>query len=217
MIIEQFPVAPNTGMLTGIIKSYLYQEYSDDEDLQAFVNTFNELSQGYLDWFNTVPLAVYTSDNITDYLLDWIGAGIYGINRPVVSTSPSPFSLATGQYNSVSWNTTPWNGFNIDLNGGSSASATDDIYKRVMTWILYRGDGKQMSVQWLKRRVARFLYGENGDDIDVGLVSNIDIQIVGRNVTIRTPAIDSAYTLATLIYQNFLPLPFQLKFNVAVV
>ncbi len=216
MIIEQFPVSPSQGTLSTIIKSYLYQEYADDSDLQAFIDSYNGITQSYLDWFNNTSLAVYTLNTISGSLLDWIGQGIYNISRPVISTSPSPFSLATGQWNSISLNTTPWDGFNINLNGGSAVSASDDIYKRVMTWILYRGDGRQMTMQWLKRRVARFIYGANGSDIDVGLVSNINITMSGKNITIQLPLLASSESLQALMYQNILPLPFQLNFNIVV-
>ena len=40
-----------SGLLEQIIPMYLYQQYADDSDLQAFVSTFNTLAQGYLSWF----------------------------------------------------------------------------------------------------------------------------------------------------------------------
>jgi len=47
------PTAPTT--LTKVIPSYLYQEYSDDDDLQAFVMAYNGLAQQYVTWFATSP------------------------------------------------------------------------------------------------------------------------------------------------------------------
>jgi hypothetical protein len=66
--IESFATLP----LQQVIPSYLFLEYSDDQDLQAFVASFNSLAQGYLDWFRNTPLGLYTSPNITGPLLDWI-------------------------------------------------------------------------------------------------------------------------------------------------
>jgi len=40
----------------------------------------------------------------------------------------------------------------------------DDIFKRILTWNLYKGDGNRFSMRWLKRRIARFLFGVNGID-----------------------------------------------------
>jgi hypothetical protein len=52
-------------MIPKIIPSYLYQQYADDANLQALVTAYNTLAQQYLDWFNTVPLPVYTSEQLT--------------------------------------------------------------------------------------------------------------------------------------------------------
>src|SRR5262245_51754337 len=38
----------------------------------------------------------------------------------------------------------------------------DDVYRRLLTWHFYKGDGKYASVEWLKRRIWRFCYGKNG-------------------------------------------------------
>lgn len=155
--------------LPDIIKSYLYLEYSDDADLQAFVAAFNSMAQDYLDWFNQSPLGLYTSPHITGNLLDWIGNGIYGIPRPVVGIGTSK---TIGELNSVWTNELGMNAERT-VSSGTAALGTDDIYKRVMTWILYRGDGKQPTVSWLRRRVTRFLYGINGTDIPLTLLTYV--------------------------------------------
>jgi hypothetical protein len=79
MQIESF----NTTPLQQTIPSYLYAQYSDDENLQAFVDAYNSLSQGYLDWFNSRPLGLYTSPNIAGPLLDWVGQGVPVQHGPV--------------------------------------------------------------------------------------------------------------------------------------
>ena len=45
-------------------------------------------------------------------------------------------------------------------------AVTDDVFKRILTWHFYKGDGKNFSVRWLKRRIWRFLQGANGTDFD---------------------------------------------------
>lgn len=201
--IESFSTVP----LQQCIPSYLFWQYSDDQDLQAFVGSFNSLSQGYLDWFTNTPLGLYTSPNITGPLLDWIGNGVYGIPRPVLSTQSS--SLIAG-YNSAPYNTVPYNGSTF-ISSGSAELASDDIYKRAMTWDLYRGDGQMFTMGWLKNRVNRFLNGANGSDYPV--LNNPPSISVSGNVFTITSFEDSVFTsLQELLANNALSVPFQYSF-----
>src|SRR5579875_2210831 len=143
---DTLPTSPTTT--TQILGSYLYAQYADDDDLQAFVASYNAIAQGYLDWFNDTPLAIYISASISGALLDWIGQGIYGIPRPVLGVFSS---YSVGALNSFVLNTIPIDGA-LQYSSGSASPVNDDIYKRVLTWFLYRGDGKQMSIDWIKRR-----------------------------------------------------------------
>jgi hypothetical protein len=214
MQIESFATQP----LQSVIPSYLYAEYSDDEALQAFVSSFNGLAQGYLDWFNTTPLSVYTSPNITGPLLDWIGLGIYGIPRPVISTLTT---RSFGEYNTVPYNTLAYNG-RKKVQSGTAEVASDDLYKRVLTWHLYLGDGRQMSLQWLRRRVARFIFGANGSDIPVDFLPEISLQhkarttLSARSIQIGVPAGQVSQDFKVLLNEGYLALPFQVKFSVVI-
>jgi len=184
--------------------SYLYIEYSDDEDLQAFVATQNNLAQGYLTWFNQTPLALYTAPAINGPLLDWTAQGIYGISRPILSTEAS--SVIAG-YDSAAYNTIAYNAASY-LSSGSAIAANDDIYKRVMTWNMYRGDGQYFTMGWLKNRVNRFLNGPNGSDYTVQ-ENPPSIMVAGTVFTISAYQGD-AYTALQLAYANgFLSFPFQ--------
>lgn len=153
---------------TQIIPQYLYVEYSDDDDLQAMFATWNAMAQGYISWFNATPLALYTGPNMVGPLLDWCAEGIFGISRPIISTLKTLFQ---GGLNALPINSVAVNG-NVLTQTGSAVIASDDIYKRVLTWWLYRGDGPQMTTQWIKRRVARFLAGINGSDVTYPTASN---------------------------------------------
>ncbi|MBR8141226.1 hypothetical protein KDW46_02485 [Burkholderia vietnamiensis] len=201
--IESFSTLP----LQQIIPAYLYQEYADDPDLQAFIASANSIAQGYLDWFNNTPLAVYTSPSIFGPLLDWIGNGIYGIPRPVLSTQTSTI---TAGYNSVPYNTLPYNGMQF-TSSGTAEIATDDIYKRAMTWNLYRGDGQVFTMGWLKNRVNRFINGAGGTDYPV-LNNPPSITVSGTTFTI-TSFEDSVFTaLQECIANGVLSVPFQYSF-----
>lgn len=167
---EDFSVVP----LQEVAPSYLYFQYSDDDDLQAFVAAYNQLVQGYIDWFNQTPLGLYTAASISGSLLDWLATGIYGITRPVIVTQPSTAS-SSGGYNANPYNDFPYNGFLFASTGATSQIANDDIYKRVLTWVLYQGDGHQISIPWMKKRVARFIYGANGSDVSIDQIEFVSI------------------------------------------
>jgi hypothetical protein len=201
--IESFSTLP----LQKTIPSYLYLQYSDDENLQAFVDAFNSISQGYVDWFNDTPLGLYTSPNITGPLLDWIGNGVYGIPRPVLSTQTS---TTIAGYNTAPYNTVPYNGLSHS-SSGTAEIASDDIYKRVMTWNLYRGDGQVFNMGWLKNRVNRFLNGANGSDYTV--LDNPPSITVSGNVFTITSFEDSNFTILQECLNNgVLAFPFQYTF-----
>jgi len=237
MLTESFSQVP----LTQVILSYLYQEYQDDEDLQAFVNSFNGISQGYLDWFSNTPLSVYTSPNISGPLLDWVGQGLYNIFRPVLSNSTS---RSYGSYNTAPYDTLAFR-VRHKITSGSSSLANDDLYKRTLTWHTYLGDGRQMSVIWLRRRVARFLYGVDGTDIpDISLLNNVSItrsstgymgrfasspyntqaystrkskeNLSARSLQIRIPSGVTSSQFKSIFDGGFLATPFQVKISVLI-
>jgi hypothetical protein len=75
-------------------------------------------------------------------------------------------------------------------------TTTDDIYRRVLTWHFYKGDGNYFSMPFLKRRVWRFLYGQDGKSPELvpaypndnSIADHQQISITlgpNRNVTIR--------------------------------
>ena len=228
---------------TAVLPSYLYWEYSDDENLQAFVASYNEMAQGYLDWFVGTPLALYTGAGIVGSLLDWVGTYLYGIPRPVLG---SITSWSVGALNTVPVNVLAVNGIE-QFSSGSAAAVSDDIYKRVLTWWLYAGDGRQTSIDWIKRRVARFLYGVNGADVayppsstlgpwpnvgvvhtsaQLGAVNSAPVNVLpvdgsalvtamGVTIVITVPAANLlAEALSQLVQQSSLPLPFENKFTI---
>ncbi len=168
----QFPPATITGVfpptgptgLTTTLPSYLYKEYEDDDSLQAFVIAYNQLTQEYVDWFNSINLPIYTQPQIYGLLLDWVAGGIYGIKRPVLSSGRP---LVVGPYNTAYYNQRGAALNAVERIGPVNVTATsDDVFRRIITWHFYKGDGKYMDVRWLKRRVARFLFGANGTDYE---------------------------------------------------
>lgn len=197
--------------LQAVIPSYLYQQFRDDEDLQAFVEVYNDISQGYLNWFNSTPLAIYTNSNISGPLLDWTLQGIYGISRPSISEGTNVTQGPTGTYMIGALAVGEFTSSTV-----TTIIASDDIYKRFATWVLYQGDGVQMTVQWLLKRINRFLYGTYGSDASLDTLSNIGLSISSGAATITVPSVSGANSFAALVSNNLLPLPLQMTFSVTV-
>lgn len=153
-------------MIQNIIPSYLYQEYADDPDLPAFISTYNTLAQSYLSWDNSIPLSVYTNDAINGVLLDWVALGAYGITRPSLSVSTGPVTY--GIIGSFVIGFSP-------IYSTTNYVADDDVFKKCLTWNLYWGDGRYCNIDWIKRRVRRFLDGANGTDPGISETYNISI------------------------------------------
>jgi hypothetical protein len=154
------PWTPSTfTTAVTVLRSYLYQQYNDDEDLQVFVMAYNALTQSYITWFATVMLPVIANNQmVSGNLLDWVAHGLYGMLRPqLASGTRRDFgTFNTGMFNEVE--------FNEDvLLGPDDIFVTDDeTFRRILIWHLYKGDGKLFNVRWLKRRVQRFLTGNGG-------------------------------------------------------
>lgn len=216
-------IFPNP-MESKTIPSYLYWEYNDDESLLAFIASFNAMSQEYIDWFNTINLPVYAGNpNLVGPLLDWMLTGLYGIPRPNL---PSTQSRALGPYNTFPYNTNPYNVY-VKPEITAVFTTTDDIYKRIATWNLYKGDGNVFSIMWLKRRIQRFLTGINGVDGSnpMGLGTGVDqtyaISVTfdaSHNVTITVDTTASGNsvvwdTLKAALMSGACALPFQYTFN----
>lgn len=180
------PRGPTT--LTAVIPSYLYKQYDDDEDMQAFVDSFNALAQLYVTWFATILLPVYSQGNVSGTLLDWVAAGLYGFLRPALPTGQKQ---RVGPYNTWMFNTNMYNGGRLIL-PDELYETTDDIFRRILTWHLYKGDGKIFNIRWLKRRVMRFLTGTDGTggetdqtyQVSVTFGANYEVNINLRGVRV---------------------------------
>lgn len=163
---------PVTQQVT--IPSYLYQQYQDDSSLAAFVRAYNVLTQLYLDWLNAVNLPNYTASPaglVAGPLLDWVGEGLYGTPRPIF---PSGTVRLRGALNTYAFNTLALNTARRVANG-QFYQTDDDIYRRVITWNFYKGDGHVFNIRWLKRRIMRFILGADGVDFNVDTTYRISV------------------------------------------
>jgi hypothetical protein len=171
------PIGPTTLTSLGApgepvwMGSFLYQEYADDDNLQAFVAAFNSIANEFVAFFATVLLPVYTNPQISGALLDWVAEGVYGMIRPALSSNRN---RDVGPFNTWAYNKL---GFNVQkLVGPRNLTVTsDDVFKRIMTWNFYKGDGNVFNVRWLKRRIKRFLTGPNGTAPNVDQTDDISV------------------------------------------
>lgn len=201
------------GTLQNTIPAYLYQQYFDDGDLQAFVAAYNDTTQKYVNTFNQLNLPIYTG--LSGDLLDWVGEGLYGYPRP---TFGGVADLVIGPLNTYGPNDkVPLNSQSV-ISGSPPPVTTDDIYKRLLTWHFYKGDGKVFNISWLKRRVKRFLTGTGGTAPFITNTNEIDLVFTApRTVRITIANTQLGVYLKAAIENGSAELPFQYSFSVVLV
>ena len=213
------PPPPIQGTTQFIIPAYPYQQYEDDENIDAFFAAYNTIAQSYLNWFNKIQLGAYPQ--LSGPLLDWIAEGLYGIRRPALpyGVVKSIGPLNTWEPNTLTLNTS------IVIGSISNFIATDDIFKRIITWFFFKGDGQQFTIEWLKRRVMRFLTGVSGVSLNIDNTYPVSVTFdVDHNVVITITltsmngiALLNAQILQAAITSGAVSTPFQRQFSVVIV
>jgi hypothetical protein len=213
---DTFPPPRQTSRQT-LIPSYLYKQFEDDDDLQTFVAAQNYLAQKWVDDFNNLSLPIWSA--LSGGLLDWVGWGLYGIRRPILSyQKPAPSGAGSGPYNTMAYNTSVYGGGRLhpaNTNPVSYLPVTDDIYKRILTWHLYSGDGFQFSTPWLKRRVHRFINGADGYLPTEDETYDVSVTASGTSVTITVTANEIGTAFQYAVIDGVLALPFQYTYTVS--
>jgi hypothetical protein len=202
-----FPPAlpPN---LQKIIASYLYTEYNDDDDLQAFVAAYNSYAQSYLTTANSLDLSIYNNAMVTGKLLDWVALGLYGISRPSLEAARL---IQVGALNTYPFDFIPLNAIEtLDPFGvlPQYYATSDDTFRRVITWHYFKGDGKVFNIRWLKRRVARFLFGPDGTNpstdqtyrisVTFGPNHGVNLRIINNIRTVTSGSIVNTFSLNSM-------------------
>ena len=148
MTVESYSVVP----LTDSIPAYVYVQYADDPDVQAFFAAYNQIAQGYLTWLYASPLADYQL--LSAPLLDLIATYVYGMPRPYL-LDPTTLRLPMLGYTRAGM--TPV-GVSPFLSTATSTLVNDAIYRSVLLWNLWRD--ARFNIEWVKRRVSLFLAGD---------------------------------------------------------
>jgi len=190
------------------LASYAYFQYSDDSDIVAFFTAYNQLSQQNLDAMNSLSLPNFF--NKAGDLLDWVAKNIYGEVR---------HSLQTGTINSVGpLDTYPFDALRSNqyelVSNGDYFPVSDGVFKAILQWNIFKGDGYQFSIRWLKKRVKRFL---NGNPF-IQQTYDVSVTLSGTDVTITVPLSASyATALQAAVQSRTVLLPFQYNFTVDLV
>jgi hypothetical protein len=145
-------------VLQAIIPAYPYIQYADDDDIQAFFMAQNEYAGEYLLWYQSLNMPIYTGGIVTGSFLDYVGTNLYDTPRPYITTGSESYIAATATFFAGQLATAT----RKITSSETLQSVSDDIYRRVITWNFYKGDGFQFSIPWLKRRINRFMFGLNG-------------------------------------------------------
>lgn len=198
-----------------ILPAYPFVQYRDDPNIVAFFDAYNEMAQIYLDSLNELHLPCWTSPAITGRLLDWIALGIYGEERPLLQVSEE--ALARGAYDTVEYNQIPYAKMKNYI-PGTVTYVHDDFFKRVLTWNFYKGDGSHFNIDWLKRRVARFIHGKDGIDPPIQSTYDVSVTVQDGVFTIVIPEYGdgAGFFLQGAIQQSMVKLPFIYSFSAIV-
>ena len=79
---------------------------------------------------------------------------------------------------------------------------TDDVFKRIMTWNFYKGDGNVFNVRWLKRRIMRFLIGVDGTAPNVDQTYIVSVTFGNGQIAIRI-TVGTRSILGGALYNRF--------------
>lgn len=208
----------STTNITQTLPSYLYFQYQNDQDLPSLINAYNTLTQEYVDWFNDINLPVYTG--LSGALLDWVGQGLYGLQRPAIAKASYLYVKgATDSYATLGLPTDAAE----EMGAVVLPNIPDDIYKRMLTWWFFKGDGFDFSIPWLKRRIYRFLYGANGTNPMPSFTPTISVTFNESTTPIPTCAIEITDTVdnstvstyfKAFVDSELLCLPFRFQYDV---
>jgi hypothetical protein len=119
-----------------------------------------------------------------------VAQGLYGLGRTSLA---SPLTPDVGPLGTLIPLGTLFPLARLDVSTQTTYNISDDVFKRILTWDIYKGDGKRFSSHWLKRRIMRFLVGVNGTDpqpwypgfvVGAENTSAIGVQVSGTTLTV---------------------------------
>jgi len=179
--------------------AYVYAPIFDkDADIAAMLAIYNDEIAALITQVEELNLAYYT--DLTGDWLDYVAAGVYGFDRPKIALGLD--IPAQGGFTSFGFTVHEFSYGALPITPSYSATP-DAIFIKVLDWHLYRADGFQFSILWLKRRLERFCD-----------LTDIDVSLVGQSFTITLPSTTTTTWLKWLLNAGNLVLPCQYTFSV---
>ncbi|MDF7675085.1 hypothetical protein PT277_05140 [Acetobacteraceae bacterium ESL0709] len=164
-----------------IYKPHPYNQFTDDEDIAAFFTAFYKIARQTISWMAEHPFAFYVGPQLTGGFLNYCTYCLYGQFRYKIS-------YVQVQHYTGSINEEEINIKSIDEETITKTylgtSISDDLHKRITTWNFYKGDGLNFTIPWLKRRVMRFLTGDNGHTGKFNNCVPVSVGVNAHEVTI---------------------------------
>ncbi|MXV36804.1 MULTISPECIES: hypothetical protein [unclassified Saccharibacter] len=179
-----------------IAPAHAYQQFSDDANIVAFFKAYNQLAQESLSWMVTHPMALYIGPALEGNLLTYCAFCLYGQFRYRISYTE--IRSISGEIDGADIDRLTIDDTAIDKHYDGSA-ISDDLFKRILTWNFYKGDGLNFSIPWLKRRIMRFLTGENGHAWRFNSTHPVSVRCVGKRVIITLDRADWPDELTALL------------------
>ncbi|WP_196424728.1 hypothetical protein [Commensalibacter melissae] len=165
----------NIPPYTHKLYMYLYLQWKEDDNLDAFVKVHNETTDKYLDEIRKLNIPNYKTKN--GKFLDYVAKNLYGISRKPLLNAQTIVEMGI---NIDDPNTISPNDAKI-LSNSFRHEITDIEFRKIIEWNVYREDGFHFTIPWLKRRLSRFLSYSSGD-MDM---NSISIVAENRKITIR--------------------------------
>lgn len=188
--------------------AFPYQQFSDDADIKALFDAYNTLAQKILTWIYEHCLPLYMRPSITGGLLDYVAYCLYGIRRSQLGYSQ--IGLVNGSIDTAAINTLAIDDITAAISA-KSIHLSDDVFKRVITWNFYKGDGSQFSIPWLKKRIMRFVTGDQGHAWRFNSTAPVSITIQNGSILIKispgTVSVDLVTTLNSLLQAGIVAVP----------
>jgi hypothetical protein len=187
------PFQPDSGIGTVYVYPFVGNGFEKSKDVRALFDTCNAELDSIIQSLSRLNLGLYLDKE--GAWLDWIAKGVFGFSRPSIAITE--LLSSQGGFNNFGFDKRGY-GYSVNANTTAFVTLTDDQFKKYLQWHLWRGDGYQFSIPWLKARVARF----------AGVaISAVSISVTGSLYTITLANSVDANILKYLFVSELLELP----------
>jgi hypothetical protein len=145
------PFNPDAISTDNPVYVYTGNDFEKSPDVQALVEVANGGFNAVIENLRNLNVGLY-NDKCCEWL-DWFASGVFGFYRPTIAIGDAV--RADGGWGAFGFGENGW-GYGVLSSDPSFETVPDSIFKKVIEWHLYRADGFQFSIPWLRRRIQRF-------------------------------------------------------------